>query len=191
MPALAYLSVRQAIDRHLDQAGKTIDSAQRGAQVVRHRITEGLQLLVGQLELGCALLHAVFQAGVEVADFNVRLQALEFGRGARGKNLQGRMQQGRLALFERLAKHHHQHPGHLALGIFQPVGRIGLGSAVAQHRRLRVQSLHTFGQDQAGGLHQFAARCLIYCILKLRHHLSTEHSSHGAPAQRIARQHAC
>ena len=71
MPALADLRVRQAFHRHLDQAGKTIDSAQRCAQVVRHRITEGLQLLVGQLELGRAPLDAVLQAGVQVADLQV------------------------------------------------------------------------------------------------------------------------
>ena len=55
MLALADLRFRQTIERHLDQVSETIDRAQGGAQVVRNRITEGLQFLVGKLELGRAL----------------------------------------------------------------------------------------------------------------------------------------
>ena len=98
------------------------------------------------------------------------------------------MQQGGLAFFERFAKHHHQHTGHLPQRIFQPVARIGLGAAFAQNRSLRVQGLHMLGHDQAGGGRQAAARCLRNCILKLRHPLPIEHSGHGAPAQWVARQ---
>ena len=99
------------------------------------------------------------------------------------------MQQGRLALCERLAKHQHQHTGHLPQRIFQPVGRIALGCVIAQDRRLRVQSLYILRQDQAGGVRQIAARCLRNVIAKLRHHLAIENSGHAVPAQRVIRQH--
>jgi hypothetical protein len=46
---------------------------QRGAQVVCHRISEGLQLAVGRLELLRALANAALQLAVEPPDFLFRL----------------------------------------------------------------------------------------------------------------------
>ena len=46
------------------------------AQVVGHRIAEGLQFRVGRLQLGGALLHPLLQLLVQAADVVLRLHAL-------------------------------------------------------------------------------------------------------------------
>ena len=50
------------------QIDKSVNVAQRRAQVVRHRIAEGLELLVGGGELRGALLYAPLERGVQPAD---------------------------------------------------------------------------------------------------------------------------
>ena len=52
------------------------DKAQRGAQIVGDGIAEGFQFLVGGLQLGRAFGDALFQVGVEPADFVIRALAL-------------------------------------------------------------------------------------------------------------------
>src|SRR6218665_2389319 len=52
----------------LQQLGEADDVAQRSAQIVRDRIAERFQFLVGLLELGGALAHARLQSRVELAD---------------------------------------------------------------------------------------------------------------------------
>ena len=49
-----------------------VDPTQRRAKIVRHRIGEGFQLLVGGLELDGAVLNALFQLPVELPDFLLR-----------------------------------------------------------------------------------------------------------------------
>src|SRR5439155_1430885 len=46
----------------LERLAEAVDAAERGPQVVRHRIGEGLELLVGRLELGGARLDLGFGA---------------------------------------------------------------------------------------------------------------------------------
>ncbi len=52
----------------LDHLGaEAVDRAQRRAQVVRHRVGEGLELLVGRAQLAGALEHALLELLVEAA----------------------------------------------------------------------------------------------------------------------------
>jgi hypothetical protein len=54
----------------LDQdTGEALNGAQRGTQVVRDRIGEGFEFLVGRLELGGAFEDAPFEISVQSADF--------------------------------------------------------------------------------------------------------------------------
>ena len=49
--------------------------AQGRAEIVRHRVGEGLELAVHLLELAGALLHPLLEGGVELADLGVGLVA--------------------------------------------------------------------------------------------------------------------
>ena len=55
---------------------EAVDAAQRRAQVVRDRVAERLQLLVGRFELGGALAHALLELRVEPPDFLLGLLEL-------------------------------------------------------------------------------------------------------------------
>ena len=56
---------------------ESIDAPQRGAQIVRNRIGEGCQFLVGSRELGFAGGYPLFQFGVEPEELLFR--SLTFG----------------------------------------------------------------------------------------------------------------
>ena len=59
-----------ALQQHLAEPA---NAAERRAQIVGDGVGEGLQLLVGRLQLRRALLHPPLQLGVQPADFQLRL----------------------------------------------------------------------------------------------------------------------
>ena len=58
----------QVLHKHL---GEALNVPQRSAEIVRHRVSKGLKLLIGRQELSVAL----FEAGIELADLVLGLLA--------------------------------------------------------------------------------------------------------------------
>jgi len=61
------IELRGAVLEH--DAAEPVDAAQRRAQIMRHRIAKRLQLPVACREIGGAVRHALFEAGVELEYF--------------------------------------------------------------------------------------------------------------------------
>ena len=68
-------SSSRASSTPVEHAREAADVAERRAQVVRHGVGEGLELLVGRVELGGASPDALLELGVEATDLLLRPHA--------------------------------------------------------------------------------------------------------------------